>query len=80
MKDIELVNKETVRRIIDSPRSKEQMLRMLESIEPVTKQKVYTKAYCIMALHRLYGCNFAVAEEAHNKALDYIRSKSMLKG
>lgn len=32
---MELIYKDTARRIIDSPRTKEQMLRMLESIPPV---------------------------------------------
>lgn len=32
---MELIYKDTARRIIDSPRTKEQMLRMLESIDPV---------------------------------------------
>ena len=31
----ELIEKEVVRRIIDSPRTKKQMLDMLESIEPI---------------------------------------------
>lgn len=37
---MELIYKDTARRIIDSPRTKEQMLRMLESIEPVPPKLV----------------------------------------
>lgn len=36
---MELIYKDTARRIIDSPRTKEQMLRMLESMPPVTDEK-----------------------------------------
>ena len=35
----ELISKETARRIIDSPRNKEQMLRMLESIPPAEPKR-----------------------------------------
>lgn len=35
----ELISKEMVRRIIDSPRNKEQMLRMLESIPPAQPKR-----------------------------------------
>lgn len=51
MKDIELVNKETVRRIIDSPRSKEQMLRMLESIDSVQYKK-HTETHACDSVNR----------------------------
>ena len=47
------------------------------SAEPV---KAYTKADYIMALHKEYGCTLTMAEEAHNKALEYLRSKARMKG
>ena len=37
---MELIYKDTARRIIESPRTKEQMLRMLESIDPVPPKLV----------------------------------------
>lgn len=42
--------------------------------------KAYTKADYIMALHKEYGCTLTMAEEAHNKALEYLRSKARMKG
>ena len=39
----ELISKEIVRRIINSPRNKEQMLRMLESIPSAEPQIIYCK-------------------------------------
>jgi len=42
--------------------------------------KAYTKADYIMALHKEYGCSLARAEEAHQKALEYLRNMSMMKG
>lgn len=39
----ELISKEIVRRIINSPRNKEQMLRMLESISSAEPQIIYCK-------------------------------------
>ena len=38
-KDMDLIDRETVRRIIDSPRTKEQMLMMLESVPSVYEGK-----------------------------------------
>lgn len=42
--------------------------------------KAYTKADYIIALHKEYGCTIMMAEEAHNKALEYLRSKARMKG
>ena len=42
--------------------------------------KAYTKSDYIMALHKEYGCTLTMAEEAHNKALEYLRSKARMKG
>lgn len=53
------------------------MLKTLPSAEPV---KAYTKADYIMALHKEYGCTLTMAEEAHNKALEHLRSKARMKG
>ena len=53
------------------------IIKTLPSAEPV---KVYTKADYIMALHKEYGCTLTMAEEAHNKALEYLRSKARMKG
>lgn len=44
------------------------------------KSKTYSKADYIMALHKEYGCTLKRAEEAHNKALEYLRSKATMKG
>lgn len=38
------------------------------------------KADYIMALHKEYGCTLCSAEEAHNKALEHLRSKATMKG
>lgn len=46
----------------------------------VESAKIHTKAGYIMALHKEYGCTLARAEEAHNKALEYLRSKARMKG
>ena len=51
-------------------------LEMLSSAQ----KKGYTKADYIMALHNEYGCSVARAEEAHQKALKYLRNTSMMKG
>ena len=55
----------------------ERALNRLPSAEPV---KAYTKADYIMALHKEYGCTLTMAEEAHNKALEHLRSKARMKG
>ena len=52
-------------------------LSTLPSAESV---KAYTKADYIMALHKEYGCTLTMAEEAHNKALEHLRSKARMKG
>ena len=52
-------------------------LANLPSAESV---KAYTKADYIMALHKEYGCTLTMAEEAHNKALEHLRSKARMKG
>jgi Zn-finger nucleic acid-binding protein len=53
--------------------------KVLEDVSPAQK-KEYTKADYIMALHKEYGCSLAKAEEAHQKALEYLRNTSMMKG
>lgn len=52
-------------------------LTQLPSAQP---EKLYTKADYIMALHKEYGCSLTRAEEAHNKALEYLQDKMMMKG
>lgn len=47
---------------------------------PSAQKKGYTKADYIMALHKEYGCSLARAEKAHQKALEYLRNTSMMKG
>jgi hypothetical protein len=47
---------------------------------PSAQPKAYTKADYIMALHKEYGCTLTRAEEAHDKALEYLRSKAIVKG
>lgn len=56
--------------------------RIMEHLDRMSpaQQKVYTKADYIMALHREYGCTLTRAEEAHDKALEYLRSKATMKG
>lgn len=53
--------------------------KVLEDL-PSAQKKEYKKADYIMALHNEYGCNLARAEEAHQKALEYLRNTSMMKG
>ena len=43
-------------------------------------EKLYTKADYIMALHKEYGCSLTRAEEAHNKALEYLQEEMMMRG
>lgn len=45
-----------------------------------TQKKGYTKADYIMALHKEYGCSLVKAEEAHQRALEYLRNTSKMKG
>ena len=52
----------------------------LEKLPPAEPVKAYTKVDYIMALHKEYGCTLTMAEEAHNKALEYLRSKARMKG
>jgi hypothetical protein len=47
---------------------------------PSAQKKGYTKADYITALHKEYGCSLTRAEEAHQKALEYLRNTSMMKG
>lgn len=42
--------------------------------------KSYTKADYIMALHKEYGVSLEMAEKAHDKAIEYLRSKARMKG
>lgn len=44
------------------------------------KSKTYSKADYVMALHKEYGCTLTRAEEAHDKALEYLRSKATMRG
>lgn len=50
------------------------------AIKALEKPKAYNKADYIMALHKEYGCTITRAEEAHDKALEYLRSKAIVKG
>lgn len=43
-------------------------------------QKSYTKADYIMCLHKQYGCDLIKAEKAHEKALQYLRDNTLMKG
>lgn len=54
------------------------LFEIIPSAQP--ERKGYTKADYIMALHKEYGVDFARAEEAHNRALEYLQSTAMLKG
>ena len=80
------MNKDRILEILESAKDKNDDVPMnlvrkafdkLPSAEPV---KAYTKADYIMALHKEYGCALARAEEAHNKALEHLRSKARMKG
>ena len=53
--------------------------KVLEDL-PSAQKKGYTKADYIMALHKEYGCSLARAEEAHQRALEYLRNTSTMKG
>lgn len=55
----------------------ERAMNRLPSVESV---KAYTKADYVMALHKEYGCTLTMAEEAHNMALEHLRSKARMKG
>ena len=54
--------------------------RAVINIPSAESVKAYTKADYIMALHKEYGCTLTMAEEAHNKALEYLQSKARMKG
>lgn len=54
--------------------------RMICELPSAQPEKLYTKADYIMALHKEYGCSLTRAEEAHNKALEYLQDKMMMKG
>lgn len=49
-------------------------------ISPVRPTFDITKANCLMHFHKEYGCDFIKAEEAYNKALEYLRSQSRMIG
>ena len=53
---------------------------VINSLPPAKPRKSYTKADYIMCLHEEYGCSCTKAEKAHEKALEYLRDTSMLKG
>ena len=53
--------------------------KALDALPPAQK-KGYTKTDYIMALHKEYRCSLARAEEAHRKALEYLRNTSIMKG
>ena len=57
----------------------EKVINEQPTIEP-EPQIIYSKAGYIMSLHKEYGCTLIRAEEAHNKALEYLRDKAMMKG
>ena len=52
----------------------------LYDLPSAQSEKLYTKAGYIMALHKEYGCSLTRAEEAHNKALEYLQDEMMMKG
>ena len=66
----------------DTEKDENRFIHLVRDIAPSAKpeQKGYTKAEYIMALHKEYGVDFARAEEAHNRALEYLRSTAMMKG
>lgn len=49
-------------------------------ISPVQSIFNVTKANCLMHFHKEYGCDLIKAEEAYNKALEYLRSQSRMIG
>lgn len=56
------------------------IMEYIDEVPSAESVKAHTKADYIMALHKEYGCTLARAEEAHNKALEYLRSKARMKG
>ena len=61
-------------------REEREYLRSIAENLSSAQKKGYTKADYIMALHKEYGCSLTRAEEAHQKALEYLRNTSMMKG
>lgn len=49
-------------------------------ISPIQSTFNMTKANCLMHFHKEYGCDLIKAEEAYNKALEYLRSQSRIIG
>ena len=56
------------------------IMEYIDEVPSAESVKAYTKADYIMALHKEYGCTLTRAEKAHNKALEYLRSKARMKG
>ena len=65
--------------IADYDLSMGQVVRGIHAL-PSAQKNGYTKDDYIMALHKEYGCSLARAEEAHQKALEYLQNTSMMKG
>ena len=61
---------------VGPPGKARELIMNARTVQP----KAYTKADYIMALHREYGCTLTRAKEAHDKALEYLRSKTTMKG
>lgn len=53
---------------------------LIMAIKALEQPKAYTKADYVMTLHKEYGCTLTRAEEAHDKALEYLRNKAIMKG
>lgn len=56
----------------------EHTIQCLKDLPPM--QKSYTKADYIMCLHKQYGCDLIKAEKAHEKALQYLRDNTLVRG
>lgn len=60
-------------------KEREKIIReAFEKLPSITKS--YTKADYIMALHKEYSVSLEMAEKAHDKALEYLRSEARMKG
>lgn len=59
-------------------KSGREVIQILMDLPFAQYKKEYTKADFLMNLHKQYGCSFTRAEEAYQKALEYLQDKAMM--